>query len=197
MVQLHLADCLSHIDQSSGSSAGHLLAARSAHNAAVSAITAAVSGLESIGAYSASKQREWLEYFEAPLAGIREAPSGDRVLMPGDLLSVARRSAAGYLSAPLELDMVQEFQFFRLTWLRNRVEHPRAERLSVDKVGLYAAIHAGMHVTRHCFEAVAHHVEPDAYNRVGWLMEQICGRCAAVISGDGLTKKAGPLGTEP
>lgn len=177
----HLQDCTEQLAICARVPIQLLFAARSAHSALVTALTAASAGSASIGAFHPKEQEKWLRFFEDLRNGTAEAPVRDHVMPPKALLRVARQEAIGYFNEPLEIDMVDEYRLGVLIWLRGRVEHPRAEGLSIEPVMIADAVDVGASLTVRCLQPVWHHFEESQQALASEYVRRIRNQCSAIV----------------
>jgi hypothetical protein len=174
----HLEDCASQLAVATSEPIRLFLAARSAHLALVTSLTAAIAGSASIGAFPKCVQEQWLRYFEDSRQGLAEHPENDTVMSFKALLRVARQGAEGWLSEPLDIDMVEEFQLIRLTKLRDRTEHPRPETHMIEPSYITDAVLVGITWAVHCLRTVWHRLEPSDCERAMSYQKAIHQACA-------------------
>lgn len=174
---LHLSDSLSNLRLSEHDDRRMLLSARSVFSALVAALTASAAGTASIGAFPEKDQAQWLQFFDDLRLGFAEAPAKDFVLSPARLLQAVRRKPIGYFDQPLDMDMCEEFRFWQLGWLRDRIEHPRPESLSIERSMIFAAIFTGVQLTQRCLSPVWHHLDELQQQDASSLFEELREEC--------------------
>lgn len=179
----HLEDCATQLAAAPEQPMRLFLSGRSAHLALVSSLTAAVAGTASIGAFSKTTQIRWLQYFEDSRSGLTNQPTDDRVLGFKHLLRTARVESAGWLAEPLSIDMVDEFYLYRLTFLRDKTEHPRPEIHLIEPAWIANAVSVGARWAVHCLKSVWDRLQPDECERVLSYVESIEQRCQELRSG--------------
>ena len=122
----YLCECADQLERSAKDTLHVALAAKSAHCALVAALTTAISGTTSIGAYGPKLRSKWLDWFDQDWEKERQPPpDSDRVMSFNDLLDTATSSRAGWLKEPLHLEGVEGELLDRLTFVRDRLEHVR------------------------------------------------------------------------
>jgi len=154
LVLVHLKECERQLQDSLQEPISAVLAARSAHNALVTALTAVLAGTDSTGAMKSSVRAKWLQYLGNLRNGLAEPPPSNQVLFPKELLAVARDDPRGYLQFPLEIDDDDEKKFAWLSDIRDCIEHPKAETMLFGSSILIPAVAAGVALTRKCLDAV-------------------------------------------
>lgn len=174
---LHLSDSLSNLRLSEHDDKRMLLSARSVFSALVAALTASAAGTASIGAFPEKDQVQWLQFFDDLRSGFAEAPAKDFVLSPARLLQAVRRNAIGYFEQPLDMDMIEEFGFCQLGWLRDHIEHPRPESLSIERSMIFAAISTGVQLTQRCLAPIWHHLDESQQQDASRLIEELGEEC--------------------
>ncbi len=173
----HLQDCERQLHRCGAEPLRLFLAARSVHLAFTTALTAAVAGSASVGAYPPKARAEWLRFFELRRTKKVEPPAGDRVMSFADLLKEAEAGAVGWFNAPLQLSDDQSEKVERLTTLRHWTEHPRPHFHFIERAFIASAILTGLDLAEECLAAVAHRlddVDTLALKDVGLLIRSAC-----------------------
>ena len=178
----HLQSAASQLSQACRDPLFLFLAARSVQLALLSALTSAVAGSSSTGAYPPEKRAEWNAYFERRDPG-EAAPEGDRVMSFRELLAEATARRVGWLEAPLNLSSDEREQINRLTNLRDWTEHPRPRSHYIDPLWILPPLRAGLVLAEQCLQAVMHRLEIEEVDAVRATIDRIAGDTAALQAG--------------
>lgn len=170
---LSLEDCLYQIDRAVVDVDRLALAAKAAHLSLQAALTAALSGSASIGAYPAKLRDEYLQFFEDSRFASMERPLSDRVMGFCDLLETAIREPLPWTQTPLEVNEGERELLDRLTVVRHAVEHPKQSRHSIEPAYIAKALPVAARLTTELLASVSHHLEPGCLASVKLLAGRI------------------------
>lgn len=123
---LHLQDCAQQLAMSSTVPLRLAQAAKSVHLALQSALTGAVAGSMSIGAYPPKLRRQYYEYLTAGPECAVTYPQSDRVMSFEELLEHACNNRCEWTGQNLTLTGEDWKALRRLTTVRHRVAHQSA-----------------------------------------------------------------------
>lgn len=130
LVIAHFEDALAQLQRWPAEPLRLYFAARSVHSAMVAALTTAIAGTDSTGAFVEKARKEWLAFFETMRDGFEEVGPSDRVMSFREMIAKAQRDGGGWLTEPLSMDADTLSLIDRLTVLRDRMEHPRPELMA-------------------------------------------------------------------
>ncbi|WFL76586.1 hypothetical protein P7228_11330 [Altererythrobacter arenosus] len=172
LVLAHLEDAADQFSKASQEPLRLFLAARSVHLALMTALSAAMSGTDGIGAMPKSYREDWITFFEDTRHGLRETPP-TRMLGFNAMLDRASQERVGWFHKPLELADETRSKLNRLTALRDWVEHPRPDHHFIEPEWIYEAIAPGVELTESCFSLVSHRLDEPDEERALSLLNQL------------------------
>lgn len=170
---LHLSDCLQQLEQSASDPIRLAQAAKSAHQALQSALTAAVAGSMNIGAYEPKLELQWLDF----LQGDGEQPRRDRVMSFEGLLAKATSSQLEWHGRSLSVSAEEHELLRRLSFLRDRIEHPRPHHWLIDPAYIRDVLPIAVRLTREALEGLWHRFKPNEVNEIIRLQTAIVNAC--------------------
>lgn len=160
LIRAHLNDALGQLRRAPEEPLRLFLAARSVHLALVTALTAALSGSDGIGALDVDSRQEWIAFYEQGSFASGQAPP--KYMAPyKELLRRARYEPAGNISCPVVVSDEGEAELAVLTRLRDLTEHPTPDWELIEPEMIKAALLVGVSLTETITQTVAYRYEPE------------------------------------
>lgn len=159
LAMLNLRDCKEQLERWKEEPLRLAQAAKSAHLAMQAALTDALAGSASIGAYDDKLREAYLAYFEASREGEATRPDSDRVMSFPNLLARAMEHPMEWSARSLEVSSEELEALDRLTFVRHRVEHPRPQFHFIEPLFIAQTLPVAARLTFDLLDVCAHHYE--------------------------------------
>ena len=174
---LCVSDCLEQLERSAAIPNRLALAAKSAHLALQSALTAALAGTANIGAHPPKIREQYLSYLNNRDESTTARPTVDRVMSFVELLETATSTALEWRQRPLEISDDQKRLVDRLTKIRHDVEHPKQMLHSIEPAYIKATLPVAIALTIELLADVFHHLEEGDLDRLREFATRISDLC--------------------
>ncbi|MCJ8189895.1 hypothetical protein [Sphingomicrobium aestuariivivum] len=178
MISLH--DCEEQLGRAKTEPLRLAQAAKSAHLALQSALIDALAGSASIGAYDEKLRSQYLSYFENTRAGLADLPKSDRVMSFNRLLAKATEQPMEWSGRSLEVSDDERDALERLSFLRDRIEHPRPDTWLIEPQFISLTLPVAARLTLRLLDERSHHYEEGHRQILDNTVATITNYCAAM-----------------
>lgn len=180
LAMLNLRDCKEQLERWKEEPLRLAQAAKSAHLAMQAALTDALAGSASIGAYDDKLREAYLAYFEASRDGEATPPESDRVMSFPKLLARAMDHPMEWSGKKLEVSGDEMKALDRLSHVRHRVEHPRPQFHFIEPLFIAQTLPIAARLTLDLLDVCWHHYDEGERDGVAATVAAITALCAEI-----------------
>jgi hypothetical protein len=177
---LNLCDCKEQLERCKDEPLRLAQAAKSSHLAMQAALTDALAGSASIGAYDDKYIGKWLAAHEASRTGERNMPPKGHVMSFSKLLDKAIRQPMPWSGQNLVVSEVEQEHLKKLEHVRHRIEHPHPESHFIEPVFVSQTLPVAARLTQRLLEECSHHDRAGELEEVAAMVLDIDRLCADI-----------------
>lgn len=175
---LNLCDCKEQLERWRHEPLRLAQAAKSAHLSMQAALTDALAGSASIGAYDDKYIGKWIADYEASRTGHQRRLRRGRVMSFKQLLDKAIRQPLPWSGQKLDVSSEEEILLEKLTHVRHNIEHPHPESHFIEPFFISQTLPVAARLTARLLEECSHHYDEGEQAKVASLVNAIDRICA-------------------